>query len=356
GRQPCRLSPGGRDDRRDGGVARIDPLSYCVQGRTRLVRTATCTALRHGPERVWKRIPVAATKKADFHLRLAARQAGSEGSLRSFVSRVRATLPDLHPAERRLGELLSDFPGEMASYSASELATLAGVSNATVTRFIRRLGYGSFDEARRHAREDRSTGSRLYLDHAGEVAPSGSVAHLIERDLVNVQDVLADIAGQDIDALALALLEARKVWVMGFRAGFPFALYLQWQLTQVIENIVALPGGGQTMGEHLASLDQRDIVILFGLRRRVAQTGALIAAIRQAEVRLAYVTDEGAPRQDGAEWHFRCNTESGGPLFSHVAVMALCNVLANRTIAQAGREGRVRLQQIEKLNDSLSEL
>ena len=78
----------------------------------------------------------------------------------SFLARVRRKLPELHPAERRLGELVCDFPGELASYSASELAALAGVSNATVTRFVRRLGYKSYEDARRDARDEASSGSR----------------------------------------------------------------------------------------------------------------------------------------------------------------------------------------------------
>lgn len=275
---------------------------------------------------------------------------------RSFVSRVRAALADLHPVERRLGDLLSDFPGEMASYSASELAALAGVSNATVTRFVRRLGYPSFEDARRHAREDRATGSRLYLAHAAEGAPPEDMARLVECDIDNLRQTFAGVAPDEVDSLARALLQARKVWVIGFRAGHPFALYLQWQLTQVIEQIVAIPGGGQTMGEHLASIGAEDVAVVFGLRRRVAQNAAVIDAIGQSGARLAYVTDEGVARMDGAAWHFRCQTHSGGPLFSHVAVMGLCNVIANRTIDAAGAAGRARLKRIERANDSLGEL
>lgn len=44
---------------------------------------------------------------------------------KSFLARVRAAAPTLGPAERKLGELVTDFPGELASYNASELATLA---------------------------------------------------------------------------------------------------------------------------------------------------------------------------------------------------------------------------------------
>ena len=64
---------------------------------------------------------------------------------RSFLTRVRQVLPELHPAERRLGDFLCDFPGEVASYSAQELAALAHVSKATVSRFIQRLGYENYE-------------------------------------------------------------------------------------------------------------------------------------------------------------------------------------------------------------------
>jgi DNA-binding MurR/RpiR family transcriptional regulator len=66
-------------------------------------------------------------------------------SARSFVARIRDSLTDLPPTERRLGTFLLDFPGELASYTASELAGLANVLNATVSRFIKRLVYDGFE-------------------------------------------------------------------------------------------------------------------------------------------------------------------------------------------------------------------
>ena len=273
---------------------------------------------------------------------------------KSFLARVRAAAPTLGPAERKLGELVTDFPGELASYNASELATLAGVSNATVTRFVRRLGYLSYEEARLHAREERATGSRAYIAAAQAEPPD--LANYADHDSRNLQLSLAGVEMEEIDRLALRLLAARKVWVVGFRASTAFAVYLHWQLTQVIEQIVAIPGAGQTMGEHLVSLGPEDAVIFFGLRRRVAQTDALLAEIQAKGATLVHVTDEGVEPLAAADWHFRCETSSPGPLFSHVAVMGLCNLIANRTIALADRAGRERLREIERLNDLLGEL
>ena len=77
----------------------------------------------------------------------------------SFLARVREAFASLHPTEKKLAEFVLDFPGELASYSASELARLSGVSNATVTRFIRRLGYTNFEAARRNRIGNRSNRS-----------------------------------------------------------------------------------------------------------------------------------------------------------------------------------------------------
>jgi DNA-binding MurR/RpiR family transcriptional regulator len=274
---------------------------------------------------------------------------------KSFLARVRHVLPGLHPAERRLGEFLCDFPGELASYSGSELADLAQVSKATVSRFVKRLGYDSYEAARRHARAERQTGSRLFLASASGGA-TGTVGTHIAQGVANLQVLQQALSDRQLDEMAGALLQARKVWVVGFRASQAFASYLQWQMTQVIEHIVAIPAAGQTLGEHLASFSPQDVAVVFGLRRRVARTDQLLHEIRRSGARLLYVTDEGAPARPVATWHLRCPSLAPGPLFNHVAVIGLCHLLASRAIELADAAGRQRLRAIETLNDRLEEL
>ncbi|MDP2079629.1 MAG: MurR/RpiR family transcriptional regulator [Pseudotabrizicola sp.] len=271
-----------------------------------------------------------------------------------FLSRVRAALATLGPAERKLGDLVADFPGELASYNASELAALAGVSNATVTRFVRRLGYASYEAARVDARQELVTGSRLYA--VATTADTSDTAAYISRDSHNISQTLGAVDMAQVDRVGTALLGARKVWVVGYRASAAFSAYLHWQLTQVIESIVAIPGPGQTMGEHLASMRTGDMVVFFAMRRRTAQTGALLRQMHSQGVPVIIISDEGMETDPQAFWHVHCQTSSPGPLFSHTAVMGLCSLIANRTILVADRAGRIRLAEIERLNDVLDEL
>ena len=70
----------------------------------------------------------------------------------SLVARITRHRDDLSPTERRLAEFLIDFPGNLPAYTATELANAARVSNAAVTRFFHRLGYESYNDARRQVR------------------------------------------------------------------------------------------------------------------------------------------------------------------------------------------------------------
>lgn len=275
---------------------------------------------------------------------------------RSFLIRVRQALPTLHPAEKRLGDFVCDFPGELASYSAQELATLAHVSKATVSRFVQRLGYENYEEARRHARAEKQTGSRLFLSTSVDSAAEQSVAAHTAQAIANLEATFLAITDAQASAIADAILGARKTWVIGFRANASFASYLQWQLTQVVENIIAIPGAGQTLGEHLVSLGPQDVVVVFGLRRRVARLPLILDQIHRSGAKLVYITDEGENFLSSAAWHLRCQTLAPGPLFSHVAVMAVCQLLATRCIERAAAAGRTRLRGIEALNDALEEL
>lgn len=279
---------------------------------------------------------------------------GPDEPERSFLERVRQSLPGLHPAERKLGEFLTQFPGEIASYNAQELARLAEVSKATVSRFVRRLGFENYEEARRMARDESRTGSRLFLAHPEQI--SGSAHPGIAEEIDNLERSFSQIDADQITALATELLTARRVWLVGFRISQSFATYLYWQLLKVLPDVVVVPRGGETMGEHIAVMDARDCVIVFGLRRRIAGMDAIVDAISETGAKLCYITDESAPTRKDADWHFHCVTATSTPQFNHAAVLALCHRVMVATTRQAGRDGRVQLNRIEQLNERLGQL
>jgi DNA-binding MurR/RpiR family transcriptional regulator len=276
----------------------------------------------------------------------------------SFVTRIRRIQHDLHPAERRLAEFLLDFPGELASYSASELARLAHVSNSTVSRFVQRLGYRTYDEARRIVRAEKEAGPALYQSTARTRSRSGQTAAHIDQGRENLQRTFVRIAEAELKSICTAVLKARKVWLVGFRSSHAFASYLRWQIFQVIENVLTIPQGGETLAEHLASIQPTDVVIFFGLRRRPAILAGLLSQTGRTGAQVLYVTDDAPVWTDRTrpKWCIQCDCSSLGPLYNHVSVIALCHLLATKIIEMSGEAGRRRLTAIEVEHEALAEL
>lgn len=267
-----------------------------------------------------------------------------------FLKRIQLALPHLHPAERRLGAFLYEFPGEIASYDAQELARLAKVSKATVSRFVRRIGFDNYDHARKVVREESQTGSRLFLSHppSDDATDAPDLSMSEERD--NLDWTFRRIPPEELDALAAAIVSARKVWTIGQRISHSFAAYLYWQLTKVTPDIAAAPAAGETLGEHIAGIADGDCVIFFALRRRAAGTDAAIDACVASGARVALITDEGFPHRGDVAWHFICQTRTATPQFNHVAVIALCHQIVVRATLAGGAAARDRLRRIDEIN------
>ncbi|WP_249977307.1 MurR/RpiR family transcriptional regulator [Vreelandella olivaria] len=275
----------------------------------------------------------------------------------SFVTLVKAALPDLHPTERRLAEFILNFPGELASYTATELAGLAHVSNSTVTRFIKKLGYRSFEEARQHVRDNREDGAALLRVEGQEPTyPDNALQRHLNQAVKNIEYASQHLSIEELDQVAQTMLSARKVWIIGFRSSHAFASYLNWQILQAVENTTLLPRAGETLAESIASISPEDCVIFFGLKRRTSDLDNLLSQVISRGAKNLYITDESAATNNNVTWHMVCRTAAPGPLFNHVTVLSLCHFLATRVIELSGPAGRSRLTSIETLHELLDEL
>ncbi|MCI1004649.1 MurR/RpiR family transcriptional regulator [Herbaspirillum sp. C7C8] len=277
-------------------------------------------------------------------------------SAESFVRRVRSKLDELSSTERQLAEFLLEFPGELASYAGNELAQLAGVSPSTVSRFIRRVGYDSYEEARRHVREEQETGSPLF--HASSPAAARqvrSVAAHFQQSQQNLAATFERLSDATLAEIARAIVAAPQVLIFGSRSSQAFALYLRWQIIQVLPRVTCLPGPGETLGEYTAGLSERDCVIVFGTRRQTGQMQRLLEAATRTGADLLYISDQASADYAPATWSLQAHCRGPGSLDNHVGVMALCDLLATLVIEASGAAGRKRLAAVEQEHEELGD-
>ncbi|QNH35306.1 MurR/RpiR family transcriptional regulator [Aminobacter sp. MDW-2] len=224
------------------------------------------------------------------------------------------------------------------------------------SRFVKRLGYDNYEEVRRHAREEKQTGSRLFLTTSTDTAGVQSLGAHIAQGIANIEGTFATITYSQIDAAVEAMLASRKIWVLGFRSSHPFADYFQWQITQVVENIVAIPGGGADAGR--TSRQRRQGRRCSGIRvappHRAHGNGAVGDREKRRETALHH-RRRGAP-PPGCGLAFPLPDTRPGPAVQPRLGDGDLPPARHPRHRTVGRCGRTRLRGIETIGDALEEL
>lgn len=273
-------------------------------------------------------------------------------TVRSLVVRITESLDALPATERRFADALLEFPGDLPTHTATELARKFNVSNATITRLIRRLGYASYNDARRHVRVEQQGGAPLVLRSHAQADAQSLQLH-VDQWMNNLAGTFNPLSAETLERAAAAIAGAQTVWFAGFRANHCLASYFRWQVLRVIGRAVVIPGPGETLAEHAATMSDQDMLVVFALRRTLAPSAALLRMAKKIGVRSLCLTDSDSTDTGPATWLIRCHTHAAGALDSHVAVMAVVHLLANRVLELSGKTGRRRLSRIEQAHELL---
>src|SRR5256714_2674460 len=155
----------------------------------------------------------------------------------------------LTPTQRRIAQCLLERGARAAYLSSGELATLAGVSQPSVTRFAMALGYDGYPAFRRALRD-------LDGDAAGPDSPDNELQHAIRGEaelLTTLAGRLAD-AGADRAALTEAgklLMASRPLPVLGLRSAAPLAGYFGYFAAKIHPDVPVLEHGGSPLTDRL---------------------------------------------------------------------------------------------------------
>jgi DNA-binding MurR/RpiR family transcriptional regulator len=254
----------------------------------------------------------------------------------------------LSPQERRAAETLLEHLDDLATYRSAELAELAGVSKATMSRLFRSLGFADFDEVRDHLRGLRAAGEPRRVDGA----PSMDTHAIHETESIRLAVESPVVA----DVVAL-LATARHVLVVGWRNSHPVALHLRQQLTHARGDVRLAPLPGQVLAEELADLAPGDVVLAVGFRRRPAGFGGFLLEAAATGATVVLLADPTARQHAAAAAYWlECPVSSALAFDSYAAAMSLASVLADGVLSTLGRPARARVADISRAYTRLVEV
>jgi RpiR family carbohydrate utilization transcriptional regulator len=139
--------------------------------------------------------------------------------------RLRGLYPSLKTALQKVADVILRQP-EMAIYaSVNEVAAASGVSEATVMRFCRILGFRGFQDFKiALARELVSPLQRLHEEVSEGDEPAIVVRKVFQANIAALADTLEVLNMKAMQQAAQLLLQARQILIIGVGASGPLVL------------------------------------------------------------------------------------------------------------------------------------
>ncbi len=185
-----------------------------------------------------------------------------EKSLSSPIDLIRTCYMDLSSAERKVADWVMAHPSEVAPAPISETARSAGVSEATVVRFCRSLGYKGYLEFKFRLTYSL-LGNPAQAVHDA-IRPGDSTEQIVHKVFASgIAALHYTLTLLDVDALSQAVEvigAARQILVVGVGTSTPFALDLMNTLIRLGLNCMATADPCLQLTK-IALMDAGDVVI-----------------------------------------------------------------------------------------------
>lgn len=183
----------------------------------------------------------------------------------------------------------------VAFATVKELAKLAGVSEATVIRFVQSLsfqGYPGFQkEIRRLVRVDLKGPERFRLSRATDEAGRGTLDLVIRKELENLSQLTELFDREDFLRAIEAIRGAPEIAVIGSRSAAPLAHHLWFGATKIGLRATRVLAITTEAFDLLNCIDARACVVVIEFPRHLAATIRLLGLLRRRGITTVCISD-----------------------------------------------------------------
>ena len=283
-----------------------------------------------------------------------AEAAPAGGDLRERLS---AAVETGTPAERALAHYLMSNLSSLPFETASSVAQKVGLSEASVGRFCRSIGYRHLKDLKAGLQADLGEkawliGDRLKDFHQRSQQGNAELSRALEREIAAIVTVYELAATPDFDAAVRRLAHRKSVHVAGFQTERGHAADLVYNLQYLRPGVhLADSSNGHFADILLGEPDETTLVLIDG-RRYSRLTRDLAIAARDEGIPVTLITD---PYCDWgpavATELFAVPTDLNHFWDTTTAISSLIGLLVNGVFRELGAEVEDRMARVSALYD-----
>lgn len=284
----------------------------------------------------------------------AAKSTPANPAATGLESRLRDGWLDFGRTEQAIAKYLLSNMHDVPFETGATIAATAGVSEASVTRFVRKLGYGHLKHLKRDLRGRRALPGAGLDDAAQRYQLGGAEKERLSHSLEMEQHALA--AAYDLvhspawDRMVEHLSNTERVNCIGFQAVKGLALDFTTRLQWVRPGVHFVEGLDGTYSEILTDDPGKSCVLLIDTAEYAALTFRLCEEVQRRGVPLLVVTDKYSHwAKEFTDLALEVSTHVDLYWDSMSAVSSVLNLLTHAVADKLGSKAERRMNELGRI-------
>ena len=234
--------------------------------------------------------------------------------------------------QRAIARYITESYDKAAFMTASKLGRTVGVSESTVVRFAVELGYDGYPTMQKAMQEmvlNRLTSVQRIEVANDRIGDQDILSLVLQSDMEQLRKTVSSVDRKDFSAAVNAILDARRIYVLGVRSASALASFLGYYLNLMFEDVhtITASGTGQVL-EKLISAGPDDVVIAFSYPRYSTSTvtGASFCHSKGAKI-VAMPASRPSPLGQTSDFVLQTKSDMASLVDSLVAPLSVVNAL-----------------------------
>lgn len=150
------------------------------------------------------------------------RKSSDKEELKGCLIRIRSAYSDLYSAEKKVADYILENPQDIMHLSVTEVASQSGVSEATVVRFCRSLGYMGYQDFKLTLARDTVSPIKTIHEDLEKSDDIGTITHKVfQNNIQALKDTLEVLDIKEMERAKEALMKADKILIIGVGTSSP---------------------------------------------------------------------------------------------------------------------------------------
>ena len=258
--------------------------------------------------------------------------------------------------QRLIAKYITEDYDKAAFMTANRLGKTVGVSESTVVRFAVDLGFDGYPSMQKAMQEmvlNRLTSVQRIEVANNHIGDQDVVSMVVQSDMEKLRQTGETLSREEFNAAVNAVLNAKRVYILGVRSAAPLAEFLGYYLNYMFNNVHTITGCGTSeMFEKIVGIDNRDVVIAFSFPRYSSATTKGAQYCRSTGATVIGITDNRESPLGQASDHVLCaKSDMVSLVDSLVAPLSVVNALIVAIASKRQKELHRTFESLERIWD-----